>query len=161
MAFWDPPRKRKSLVRRSGSFQRICAMMAFGGLERGRILRCVKGNNGLRSCRTSPCHRLRASPSKRAIASQIQVRPAGCWLIWGWRHGWSYAYDAVNPCCRIWPVSSPIGPSTGTGSSVDKARPTATGKTVLRNRFSIWVAGVGVGLALAVAQPIGFGASSR
>jgi membrane fusion protein (multidrug efflux system) len=46
---------------------------------------------------------------------------------------------------------SPAEPSTGTGSSPDKARPFATAKSRPQNRFPIWGAGVGVGLALAVA----------
>jgi len=44
---------------------------------------------------------------------------------------------------------SPAEPATGSGSSVDEARPPATAKT--GPRFPIWVTGVGVGLALAVA----------
>jgi membrane fusion protein, multidrug efflux system len=46
---------------------------------------------------------------------------------------------------------SPAEPSTGTDPTAEKARPPAAAKLRPTNRFPIWVAGVGVGLAIAVA----------
>jgi hypothetical protein len=92
----------------------------FRGLERRRILRCVKGNNGLvKSEVTLPSPEGVAIKASESFTNpgQTNSMPVGLGLATWMKF---YTYDAVN-------------------------------LVLPRNRFSIWVAGVGVGLALAIA----------